>query len=290
FFERLISQKPNSWRLAIMIGLLLTQTIGLWLVFYYTVNSINTDMAWLIADIGYWTPALLVYLGMGVPIFFKTYLYTKEIRPLILSIALLFVGIGFIFSFLNDLPFIFGVFNIDIPSSQVIMNVSEIANIFPLIGIILFMLPYLINIDYLYRLPNDTYILMVLRKDGTPVHTVKFKTRNKVKIPEFLLSGMISAINGVFKELFKKEASIRTISSEGIHILLEPKGEILALIITDNISYFLRQGLKRYVRIFGKEFSKQLEQGESNILAYDRAINLLKSIFPFFIVKREEKH
>jgi hypothetical protein len=287
FFERLISKKINSIRLSIMIALLLTQTIGLWLVFYNGINGFNTDIAWVLADIGYWTPALFVYLGLGVPIFIKTYLYTKEIRPIILSAALILVGFGFIISMLNDIYFILGVFGSPATAPDILTEISEIANIFPSIGVILFVITYLTNIDYIYRLPNDNYLLMVLRKDGSPIHSVHFKTRKQVEIQDILLSGMISAINSVFKEVFKKEASVRNINSRGINILLEPGENILAVIITDNVSYFLDQGLKRYVITFEQTFANELKKKEENLKVYESAIALLNSIFPFFIVDYE---
>jgi len=284
FFERLISKKINSVRLSVMIALLLTQTIGLWLVFYNGINGLNTDIAWVLADIGYWTPALFVYLGLGVPIFIKTYLYTKEIRPIILSAALILVGFGFMISMLNDIYFIIDVFGISVKAPDILSDLSEIANVFPSVGVLLFVITYLTNIDYIYRLPNDTYLLMVLTKEGTPLHSVHLKTRKKVVIQDVLLSGMISAINSVFMEVFKKDATVRNINSKGINIHLEPGKEILAIIITDNISYFLDQGLKRYVKSFEQKFSTELKKKVENLNVYENAIDLLKSIFPFFIV------
>ncbi|TFF86625.1 MAG: hypothetical protein EU551_01055 [Promethearchaeota archaeon] len=288
FFERLLSKKLNSIRLSIMVGLIILQTIGLWLVFYYRINSLPTDIAWVLADIGYWTPALFTYFGLGVPIYIMTYIYTKEIKPIILCIALIFVSIGFIISLLNDLYFILGVFDISIPTPDIIGELSTIGNIFPFIGIIMFAATYLSQIDYIYRIPNDTYALMVLTISGMPIHAVHLKTRKKVTVENVLLSGMISAINSVFKEVFKRETSIKNISSKGIDILLESGDKILALVITDKVSYFLDKGLKRYVRKFEKEFSRELEEGARDLVVYDRATKLLKSIFPFFIVDEEK--
>jgi hypothetical protein len=246
-------------------------------------------MPWVLADIGYWSPALFTYLGLGVPIYIKTYIYTKEIKPVILSIALIFVSIGFFISFLWDLEFIFGVFDVSLNFPNIINELSEYANIFPLIGIMLFVLVYLVNIDYIYRLPNDIFTLLVLRTGGTPIHTVHLQTRKRVEIKEFLLSGMITAINNVFKEIIEEEIPIEKITSQGINIQIKSGEEILVVVITDKVTYFLDKGLERYVEEFEKEYEDEIKRREENIHEYDGAVEILQSVFPFFIVKEKRE-
>ncbi|MHA1229571.1 MAG: hypothetical protein ACTSRP_00620 [Candidatus Helarchaeota archaeon] len=285
FFEQLISKKFNSIRLSIMIGLILLQTIGLWSVIYYRLNSISADLAWVLADIGNWTPAIFVYT-FGIIIYIKTYIYTKEIKPILFCIALIFVDIGFIISFLNDYYFIANVFGVSLSKPDIIDFFGSIGNVFPSVGIIMFVITYLVDINYIYRLPNDIYLLMVLTKVGTPLHTVKLKTRKKIRIEEVLLSGMISAINSVFKEIFKKDTVINEISSEGISIIMKAGDNILSLVITDKPTYFLEKALSRYVKAFEKEFEKEIKSGIKDLVVFDRAIDLLHSIFPFFIIEK----
>jgi len=270
-----------------MLGLIIILSTGLWLVFYYEVNSMDTSIAWVLADFGYWTSALFVYLGLGIPVYIKTFIYTKEIKPIIFCVALGMVSLGFFVSFLNDFYFIANVFHISLTKPDWISELGTIGNVFPSIGIIILVITYLVNIDYIYRLPNDVFLLMVLTKAGTPLHSVKLKTRKKVDIEEVLLSGMISAINSVFKEILKKESTIREISSKGTSILLESGNEIMAVVITDRVSFFLDKALKRYVKVFEKEFKKEIENNIRDLVVYDRGVKLLTSIFPFFIV--EEK-
>ncbi|MBD3229487.1 MAG: hypothetical protein GF329_14985 [Candidatus Lokiarchaeota archaeon] len=286
FFERLISKKMNSIRLSIVFGFLLIQTIGLWLVFYFQVNGLSADIAWVLADIGYWSPALFVYF-LGIFIYIKTYLYTKEIKPLILCIALIFVSMGFFISFLNDFDFILGVFDISIEIPEFITELSGIANIFPSIGIMMFVITYLVNIDYLYRVPFNVYLLVVLTKFGTPLYGVELRSRKKIEIEKTLLSGMITAITNVFTEIFKTDATIRNITSKGIKILIEPGEEIEVMIITDKNTYFLSQGLKRFTKLFEKKYAEELEKGTRDLLKFKDATYFLKKVFPFFIIEEE---
>ncbi|MHA1695012.1 MAG: hypothetical protein ACTSXT_06720 [Candidatus Helarchaeota archaeon] len=286
FFEQLISKKLNSIRLSIMTGFLIIQTIGLWQVFYCRVNSLNADIAWVLADIGYWTPALFVYLGMGSVIYIKTYIYTKEKMPIILFVALVFVSFGFIISLLNDMYFILNVFTISIPKPDLINDLSNYANIFPFIGIIMFVITYLSNINYLYRLPNDNYLLMVLEKSGTPLYSVRFKTRKKINVEEVLLSGMISAINNVFKEIFKEETAISEISSKRLSILMETGEKTVALLITDKVTYFLDKALILFLKNFELKFQKEIKNDVRDLMVFEKATELLAPIFPFFIIEK----
>ncbi len=285
FFERLISRKINSIRLSIMVILLVTQTIGLWLVFYYKIHSMNTNIGWVLADIGYWSPALFTYVGLGIPIYIKTYKYTKEIKPILLSLALISVGVGFFISFLGDLEFILDdVFGIPFDLPPFFDAIFNISSVFPFIGITLFVIVYLINIDYIYRLPNDNFILLVLRSGGTPIHTIHLRTRKQIDVKEFLLSGMITAINNVFKEIIEEEIPIERITSQGINILIRSGEYISAVIITDKVTYFLVKGLQRYINEFEVKFAEEIKRNEENIHAYDDAVEILRSVFPFFII------
>ncbi|TFF89473.1 MAG: hypothetical protein EU549_00445 [Promethearchaeota archaeon] len=287
FFERLISKKLNSVRLSVVFGLLLTQTIGLWLVFYFRINGLNTDIAWVLADIGYWTPALFVYF-LGISIYIRTYLYTREIKPIILCVALIFVSIGFVFSFLSDLDFILGVFDISITIPEIISDLAAIANVFPSIGIMMFVITYLVNINYLYRVPFNVYLLVILTKySGTPLYGVELKARKKVQIEKTLLSGMITAINNVFTEIFRTDTNVRNISSRGIKILMESGEHIDSIVITDRESYFLSQGLNRFTKLFEKKYAKELQQGARNLYIFKDATYFLKKVFPFFIIEEE---
>ncbi|MHA1276835.1 MAG: hypothetical protein ACTSQ8_06580 [Candidatus Helarchaeota archaeon] len=280
FLERLRSKDIHTGRLAIMLSLLLVQTLSLWLrVYFNDIGEIHQTL-WFLSDMSYTLSGIFVYLMLSVPTYVTTYRYTHEKKPIFITIALSLIGIGFVFSFLFDL---FDYFNINVGWIKV---AAEYTMPLQAIGLFIFTSIYLSDIDYLYRLPNDTFMLMVVAKSGVPLHSVKLKTRKQVKIEGDLLSGLLSAINNVFQEVFKVNSTIRKISSEEVHILLEPGSEIISIIITDKISYFLDIALKRYAREFEKMFSEELRAKTRDIAAYHDAIKLIQPIFPFFIIDK----
>ncbi|MHA1265411.1 MAG: hypothetical protein ACTSRS_09275 [Candidatus Helarchaeota archaeon] len=280
FLEHLQSKDVNVWRLSLMLGLLLLQTFGLWTrILFPNVGSIHHTL-WFFSDMGYTIAGWLVYLVFSVPIYLRTYQYTSEKKPLIIAIALGLVGVGFVFSFLADL------FDFLSISVSWLGPMADYTMVIQALGLFIFTIIYLIDIDYLYRLPNDVFLLMVVTKSGIPLHTVKLKTRTAVEIQTDLLSGLLSAINNVFEELFQSKGYIKNISSEEIHLLMESGENTIAVVITDRISYFLDQALKRYIKEFEVKFKEEIDKKSQNLTDYQMAIDLIKPVFPFFIVDK----
>lgn len=280
FFERLRSKDIHTGRLSVMLGLLFLQTFGLWLrVYFHNVGEIQKTF-WFLSDMGYTLAGIFVYIVFSVPIYVTTYKYTHEKKPLIIVSALGLVGVGFCFSFLADL-FDF----LDYKVSW-LGPIADYTIAIQALGLFIFVIIYITDINYIYRLPNDVFMLMVVTKAGLPLHRVKLKTRREVVIEGDLLSGLLSAINNVFEEIFKTHATIHNISSKEIHLLMEPGKWIVSVVISDQISYFLTKALKRYTRAFEERFSKELKERIQDVSTYQDAIDLIKPIFPFFIVDK----
>ena len=199
FLERVRAKDVRTSFFAVMVGLLLLQTFSLWLrVYFHDVSEINATL-WFLSDMGYTISGILVYLGLSLPVYFKTYKYTQEKKPIFIAVALALVGVGFVFSFFKDfLDYI----HINV---EWLDSAAQFTMPLQAIGLFIFTIIYLVDIDYLYRLPNDNFMLIVATTGGLPIFTVKLKTRNQVKIEGDLLSGLLSAINSVFEEIFKSK-------------------------------------------------------------------------------------
>ncbi len=281
FLERLISDKVNTARFTAMLCIFLLQTFGLWFVVIFRDQGAVTRFIWFIADIAFLLLGMVVYLGFGFIIYIRTYLYTHEIKPIVFSISMVVISLGsFFIGFKDVLDF----FYISIPFF--LDYAVAVGNALFAIGIILFTITYVLDIDYIYRLPHNVYLLMVLTRAGIPIHTVKLQARRDVRIESGLLSGLISAVNSVFEEIFKTSASIQNISSREIHLLMNSGEEIVCLVITDKLSYFLNRAIKRYTRVFEEDFGSLLRERLQDTVAYDKAVELIRPIFPFFKVEK----
>jgi hypothetical protein len=285
FIEGLREYRPSSWRLLLAFGLSLLQLVSLWYIYWFQGQDAVNDI-WLFADIGYDTLGLFTFLGCALPLYIQTYRLTKEGRSIVLAIAVILIGAGFVLGSLGDYTDYFGQVFSEIPASfkDVVNDITGFNDALDLSGLLLFIIVYVTNVDYLYRLPNDNYALMVSLKTGETIHFVRFKTRSKVDLNQDLLSGLLSTINSVFQAIMTTSASIKEISSKNATLLTESGQWVSATIITEKPSAILDKALKRYVNHFERMFSVRLGDKSTCVTDYDAAKTLLKKIFPFFVV------
>ncbi len=282
FLEDLSSMKVSPVRFGFVFGFMLLQFFSLWtIVWFNAFNEVTTNL-WFLADLGYDNLALIVFLIIGLPIYVKTYKETKEIKPIIFSLAMALVSAGFIIISFGDYMSYFHV------SPEWLTDIQDLGDIFPMTGLLLFLLVYLSDIDYIYRLPNNNYVLLVAYKTGTMIHFVRFKTRRPLRIQPDLLSGVLSAINSVFKSGLEVSADITSIASKRLTILLESGQNIVAAIVADKTPAILGKALKRYVMEFESKFAEEIKAQTGNVTPYEAALDLLKPVFPFFVVDPEK--
>ncbi len=280
FLERLISTSLNPKRFSFVLIFFLIQTISLWFSVLFRDLYDVTKIMWFFADLSYAVLGLFIYLIFGFIIYIRIYNQTYEIKPLIFSVTMILIGLGFVFTLLKDL---YDFFSLSTPWLDILIPLS---NAFIMIGLLIFTAVYVTEIDYLYRLPHQIFMLMVLTKSGIPLHAVKLKTKLNIEIEEDLLSGLISAISNVFEEVFQTKTFIRNISSKEMSLLIEPGEKIVCIIITNKVTFFLDQALRRYSTTFEEQFSQALQDKIQDTVVYRSAVDLLKPIFPFFKVDK----
>ncbi len=282
FIEGLREYRPSSWRLVLAFGLSVLQISSLWFIYWFQGQDAVVDL-WLFADIGYDALGLFTFLGCALPLYIQTYRLTKEPRSMILAVAVVLIGAGFVLGSLGDYV---EYFRDMLPSSfkDVVGGITSYNDALDLAGLLLFTIVYVSNVDYLYRLPNDNFALMVSLKTGETVHFVRFKTRSNVELNQDILSGLLSTINSVFQSIMTTSSSIKEISSKDATLLSESGEWVTATIITEKPSGILDKALKRYVNHFERMFAVRLGDKSTCVNDYDAAKTLLKKIFPFFVV------
>jgi len=281
FIEGLREYRANAGRLVFACCLLLLQSVALWCIVWFQGQGEASSHLWLLADFGYGTLGIFTFLACATPVYIRAYRLTKEPRSVVLVVAVILIGVGFILGSLKDYTDYFA------ESGDFKSLIGEIASFndaLALAGIILLTIVYVSNVDYLYRLPNDNYALMVSLKTGETIHFVRFKTRSKVDLNQDLLSGLLSTINSVFQSIMTTSSDIKEISSKNATLLSESGRFVTATIITEKPSAILDKALKRYVGHFERMFVVRLGDKSTCVTDYNSANMLLKKIFPFFIV------
>lgn len=282
FVENLRSLKVNMLRFGIVFGFLLLQQFALWTIVWFKSYPVTTHL-WLLADLGYNNVALIIFLACGVPVYLKMYKYTKEIKPIIFSVAIIIVSIGFIIISLSDY---FSYFS-TIPEWLAV--IGDLGDILPLTGLLLFVLVYISDVDYIYRLANDSYLLMVSYKTGIPIHKVNIINQKNVYIEDSLISGLLFTINSIFTNVLEVKTPIESISSKEATALMRSGKYIVATILTEKASAILARALERYVREFESRYEDILKINDSEVSKFNSADDFLTQVFPFFMIENKEK-
>jgi hypothetical protein len=282
FMEELVGIKVQPIRFGLAFGLLILQNVSLWVITNYRVIGGNTDLLWLLADIGYDGLALFTVWGCAIPVYLQMFRYTKEKKPIFFGLAMFIVGLGFLIILLIDFIGYFGI----VPDWLNAINI--LGDVFPLLGLMLFLIGYLSNIDYIYRLAHDNYILMVTYKSGITVHSVNFENQSGISVEENLISGLLTTINMIFSNVLKAKSHIETIASKDATIYMTSGKYITTTILTQHTSAILARAMTRYTQEFETRYKQLLEKNESDTSQFDNATELLSSVFPFLIIKKLE--
>ncbi|MHA1341740.1 MAG: hypothetical protein ACTSO2_17350 [Promethearchaeota archaeon] len=278
FLESMININIKLYRFLIAFSFLFLQIISDWLIVWFNGNVVTEDL-WLLADIGYNSLGIYTFLVVGLFVYIDSYKYMKERKPILLSIALLIIGSGYIILSALDYTNYFGV------TPSWLSDISDLGDILPFTGILIFLITYLSDIDYIYRFPFDNYVLMVSYKYGLQIHSVFFETKRIIKTDVNLISGFLSSLNTVFTNVLEIEDNIEMISGKKAHIMVESGEYVTATIISKRINIYLKRSLKRYIREFESKFKQQLEENVNEINVFESAKELIKPVFPFLKVR-----
>jgi transcription antitermination factor NusG len=280
FIEDISSLKPRLSGLMLMLGLLVLQNVALWsIVWFSAVLPEATNYMWLLADIGYVNLPLVAFLIFGLPTYYRIYRYTEEKKALGFMLSMIITSLGFIIISLIDYIGFFGEIPVWLDS------ISLLGEIFPLLGLLIFLLTYLFDVDYIYRLPSDHYLLMITYRSGVPIHFTTFETKKEVEIEENLFSGFISSIGMVFEQILRSSAPIESISSKEATIVIRSGKHVMGIILTKRPTSILARALDTYIKKFEKKYEEPLKNELVEVSAFEGAEALVKPIFPFFQIK-----
>ena len=274
FLESILTIKVNLLRFLITFSLLFLQLLSHILIIWFYNNPMTNDL-WLLADIGYNSIGIFTFLFVGMLVYFKSYQYTKEKKPIILSMAMLIFGAGYIILSLIDYTSYFG------GTPDWLKDISFLGDFLPFIGLMILLITYISDINYIYKFPFDNYVLMVAYKFGIQIHSVYFETEKKVDLDVHLISGFLSSLNTIFGSILGKEDVIEQISGKNTHILSETGDFITVTIISEKINRYLKRSIRRYVREFEERYRSELKENFSEITHFNDAIEMINPIFPF---------
>ena len=169
------------------------------------------------------------------------------------------------------------------------ISIYLISDIISLLGVIGFVITYLTNLDYIYRIPSPVYHILGFDTTGVCFYNKKVKTRGFELKPlqEILLTGVLSAISSLFKDAFQENIFLEQLLSSKYTILLEfSKTDRFAFaIIAAKPTWYVMQSLKqlmKYLEATNKVNTFQLRPGLVDLHKAEDIISpLIEKAFPY---------
>lgn len=277
--ERVLSLKVESHRYAIVVFLTALTMISVWFTLFFYETPLVFESLWVIVDLGINLLGLFVFLGMGVYIHRTVYKYSRSRMNLAMLLVYFFIGSSFGF-------ILFSEYCTWLPLQTFADIIGNLGYFFQLIGLLLLMTIYAFHIDRIYQLPFDVYeILIAYKQSGNLINAVSFTSKKQVNCDNHLISSLLTAMNGLFGELFTGRKNIQHIAGTQASLIFEVGQHTIAIIISERISYYLVQSLKNYVKDFELKFKDPLLQQNANQSTFKNIDEILKLDFPYCIRK-----
>ncbi|MEM2637106.1 MAG: hypothetical protein QXL15_02020 [Candidatus Korarchaeota archaeon] len=283
FLNNIISH-TNVYRFLVPFALFTTMTITHVQILQFSpefpLESHVTKTLWLYADIGYEFLSITTFLVMSLYAYLKSYIYAKDRKTLLLIMASIVIGIGYICLFTWDLLSYSGI------TDEILDLLSSAGDLIVFMGLLIILITYASDIDFIYKFPFDSYILMVYYNYGVMIYSTEFVSKKSKSIEEDLVGGLISSLNTIFVNVLELERDImQQVSGKKAHILAASGKYITAAIISERMSVYLLRALRRFVKEFEDEFRKELEANENDRSKFIRANALVMNVFPYISLK-----
>jgi len=168
----------------------------------------------------------------------RAYIATeRETEPLVQTIAMAIITLGFSMGFLSSLD----------------IGPNSLGNILQLSGLMLYLLPYINNINYMYRLPVKIQMIGIFNVAGISIFDVAWDPRLKENMD--LLASAFQAMNTLLNEtLFVKRPVKQIVAPKGA-IMLRQFEDLMIVVVAESTNAIMASSLDRFLR----EFSKKIE-------------------------------
>ncbi len=286
-FEAISNIKPSFWRYTITLTYTTICISFGSLIFFNIISDYN--LYYLIL---YW-----IYSGYGVFILLyplkvsiNSYLLTKEKATVLemLSICLILLSnIVYIFEYPLNL------YKIN-PFTNFFLTISDLSIVLFLIGLIILMSNYLINPDYLYRLPFPVYEIVIINKAGNIAYDQRLSSVKALELYSergFRMIGVLSVISKIIKETLGTENQLKSIDSGNYKIFFSqiPNESGLVAILSSGLNYFLQKSLDNFAQFIPMDLIENINSAKA---LDEDAINKLDTLFlkhfPYLIIRKDK--
>ncbi len=142
-----------------------------------------------------------------------------------------------------------------------------IGDILSFIGIVLLTSNYIINPDYLYRIPKPLYQVALFNTTGLTIYSkaVKSKGIDIEKIPTQVISAIITAVSAIMKEGISENTRLLRVEATNHTLLFSDRGDITAMILCERPTYFIKKSLDHFLKFMPNDIIEKLEKSVTGI-------------------------
>lgn len=293
FFTTLAYRRPKVISIIFISCLLAVIVHGSWVQFIYFPQSSYKDgtITITISRLAFDFAGVYLWGFYGMTKYIQYYKKTKDKYALIFMITLFSIMSGYFVRVIREFHNLLYYYNPDQFSFMSLDGESPIIiffNIFGMIGAMIFMLLYITNIKYIYRLPDDIYFLGIYTISGLQIYKLDFKTSKSLIIEDRLLSGVFSAFHSIFKTLFQSPYPIEIIKSKKFSLVFFAEDSLILVAATDHPTYILENAMKQFFKQFKQEFPNIYENNYLDLRGIEKVEEIIHERFPFLeIVKNQ---
>ena len=144
---------------------------------------------------------------------------------------------------------------------HILPSIDNVGYLLILCGLIIVLLSYIYNLNFAFQSNFDVFSLIITSKVNFKIlFTLWIKSKKVLNTESELTAGILQAMTSLFGEIFKSRKIIQTISGRNANLLIEPGQYIIGMLLTENVSEYVVQSLRSFVRSFETKFKSQLEE------------------------------
>jgi len=287
FFQQLNSDKINYLVFSIALVFLVNHFIFGIFYLYNIEDFILNNVVIILWDFFYDALGALTFI-FGAYVHFKIYKKTKEKPGLWLGIALSFISFGFIWAFSGDLVItlknVFGGFEGFFGTDGLFYNYLMLGDIFKIFGIIAFVLYYIININYIFRLPYSIDSVMVFNRIGLFIYAAiysEIKNEELEKIPIELITAALDAFSTFITETTGSRQPLEKIVTGDKQVIIKTSELISVAVVAEKSTFFLNLSMKKLIKNLENQYRTHLSKNYTDSSYYSDISNFIYDAFPY---------
>ncbi|MFW9990729.1 MAG: hypothetical protein ACFFD4_01595 [Candidatus Odinarchaeota archaeon] len=267
FLEETETTSPNGIRFSIVITLFTGFLVFSFISLHPEAVNMQLDLWW---DFFYNGLGVFIF-GFGIYSFFKTYLFGRELEPLVQSIGMVFVVAGFCLSFYGDLTG---------------ESLGILADALKIVGLLVFIAVFILRIDFIYRLPIEVFSIAIYTNTGFPIYIARSKHAREIEtIDHTLLAGMFQALNNIIQNATGSISTIKELSSKDRVITFYSSEKVTVAAVVDRSTHFLENALMGTALLIEKRYSDELGESVLDTSRLTECASITADSFPFLVLE-----